>query len=59
MDESQLALQMWNCVSANDKKSAYSLIVRSRANVNLVWGDMPSSSCLTLGKALQLEQPTS
>ncbi|TKW11443.1 hypothetical protein SEVIR_6G234000v4 [Setaria viridis] len=59
MDESQLAQQMWNSVSANDKKSAYSLIVRSRANVNLVWGDMPSSSCLTLGKALQLEHPAS
>ena len=54
MDESHLAQQMWNSVAANDKKAAYSLIVRSRANVNFVCG--PSSSCLTLGKALQLEQ---
>ncbi|CAO2192282.1 unnamed protein product [Urochloa humidicola] len=59
MDESQLAQQMWNSVATNDKKSAYSLIVRSHANVNLVWGDVPSTSCLTLGKALQLDQPAS
>ncbi|CAO2173571.1 unnamed protein product [Urochloa humidicola] len=59
VDESQLAQQMWNSVAANDKKSAYSLIVRSHANVNLVWGDVPSTSCLTLGKALQLDQPAS
>nr|CAB3481571.1 unnamed protein product [Digitaria exilis] len=59
MDESQLAHQMWNSVAVNDKKGAYGLIVRSRANVNLVWGDMSSTSCLTLGKALQLEQPVS
>ncbi|CAO2207422.1 unnamed protein product [Urochloa humidicola] len=58
-DESQLAQHMWNSVAANDKKSAYSLIVRSHANVNLVWGDVPSTSCLTLGKALQLDQPAS
>lgn len=59
MDENQLAEQMWNSVAANDKKTAYSLIVRSRANVNLVYGEMPSSPFLTLGKALQQEQPVS
>ncbi|WVZ91965.1 hypothetical protein U9M48_038068 [Paspalum notatum var. saurae] len=59
MDENQLAQQMWNCVAANDKKAAYSLIVRSHANVNFVYGEMPSTSCLTLGKALQQEQPAS
>ncbi|CAD6245922.1 unnamed protein product [Miscanthus lutarioriparius] len=59
MDENQLAQQMWNSVAANDKKAAYSLIVRSRANVNLVYGEMPSSPFFTLGKALQQEQPTS
>ena len=59
MDENQLAQQMWNSVAANDKKAAYSLIVRSRANVNLVYGEMPSSPFLTLGKALQQEQPAS
>jgi Arf-GAP/coiled-coil/ANK repeat/PH domain-containing protein len=58
MDESQLALQMWNSVSANDKKSAQSYYeVTCQCKFSL--GDMPSSSCLTLGKALQLEQPTS
>jgi len=59
MDENQLAQQMWNSVAANDKKAAYSLIVRSRPNVNLVYGEMPSSPFLTLGKALQQEQPAS
>ena len=59
IDENQLAQQMWNSVAANDKKAAYSLIVRSRANVNLVYGEMPSSPFLTLGKALQQEQPAS
>ncbi|AQK51499.1 discolored kernel1 [Zea mays] len=59
MDENQLAQQMWNSVAANDKKAAYSLIVRSRANVNLVHGEIHSSPFLTLGKALQQEQPAS
>lgn len=43
----------------NDKKAAYSLIVRSHANVNLVYGEMPSSLCLTLGKALLQKHPAS
>jgi Arf-GAP with coiled-coil, ANK repeat and PH domain-containing protein len=59
MDSVQLSQQMWDSVSANDKKAAYSLIVRSHANVNFVYGEMPSSSCLTLGKALLQEQPAS
>ncbi|KAK3123954.1 hypothetical protein QOZ80_8AG0638470 [Eleusine coracana subsp. coracana] len=59
MDSVQLAQQMWDSVGANDKKTAYSLIVRSYANVNFVYGEMPSSSCLTLGKALLQEQPAS
>ncbi|GJN15601.1 hypothetical protein PR202_gb02528 [Eleusine coracana subsp. coracana] len=59
MDLVQLAQQMWDSVGANDKKTAYSLIVRSYANVNFVYGEMPSSSCLTLGKALLQEQPAS
>lgn len=49
IDENQLAQQMWDNVTANDKKAAYSLIVGSQANVNLIYGQMPSSSCLTLG----------
>jgi Arf-GAP with coiled-coil, ANK repeat and PH domain-containing protein len=59
MDSIQLAQQMWDSVSANDKKTAYSLIMRSYANVNFAYGEMPSSSCLTLGKALLQEQPAS
>ncbi|XP_062191051.1 ADP-ribosylation factor GTPase-activating protein AGD3-like isoform X2 [Phragmites australis] len=58
-DEIQLSQQMWNSVMTNDKKAAYSLIVRSHANVNLVYGEMPSSLCLTLGKALLQKHPAS
>ncbi|KAL6644455.1 hypothetical protein ACP70R_016063 [Stipagrostis hirtigluma subsp. patula] len=59
VDEIQVAQQMWDSVTSNDKKAAYALIVRSHANVNLVYGQMPSSSCLTLGKALLQEHPAS
>jgi Arf-GAP with coiled-coil, ANK repeat and PH domain-containing protein len=59
MDSVQLSQKMWDSVSANDKKTAYSLIMRSYANVNFAYGEMPSSSCLTLGKALLQEQPVS
>ncbi|KAL6900707.1 hypothetical protein ACP4OV_005383 [Aristida adscensionis] len=55
VDETQLAQQMWNSVAANDKKAMYALIVRSHANVNLVYGQMPSIH----GKALWQEHPDS
>ncbi|KAE8802191.1 ADP-ribosylation factor GTPase-activating protein AGD3 [Hordeum vulgare] len=60
MDETQLAQQMWDHVSSNNKMEVYSLIVRSNADVNLTYGQTSFSSALTLGKALLLqEQPSS
>ncbi|KAL5230661.1 hypothetical protein ABZP36_029437 [Zizania latifolia] len=59
MNEIQLAQQMWDSVTANDKRTIYSLIVRSHANVNLVYGEMFCSSCLTTGKSLLQEQSAS
>nr|CAB3453917.1 unnamed protein product [Digitaria exilis] len=60
MDEIQLAQQMWDNVSSNNKKGVYSLIVGSNADVNFSYGHTSFNSALTLGKALLLqEQPTS
>ncbi|KAM3210254.1 hypothetical protein ACQJBY_064339 [Aegilops geniculata] len=59
IDEIHIAQQMWDSVTANDKKGVYSLIVASHANVNLVYGQMASGLLLNLGKALIQEQPTS
>ncbi|GJM98315.1 hypothetical protein PR202_ga15311 [Eleusine coracana subsp. coracana] len=61
VDEVQLAQQMWDSVSSNDKKGVYSLIVASNADVNFTYGHSTSfNSALTLGKALLLqEQPSS
>ncbi|KAL6601773.1 hypothetical protein ACP70R_006089 [Stipagrostis hirtigluma subsp. patula] len=59
MDEIQLAQQMWDNVSSNNKKGVYSLIVGSNADVNFTYGQTSFNSALTLGKALLLqEQPT-
>ncbi|GJN38506.1 hypothetical protein PR202_gb27555 [Eleusine coracana subsp. coracana] len=61
VDEIQLAQQMWDNVSSNNKKGVYSLIVASNADVNFTYGHSTSfNSALTLGKALLLqEQPSS
>ena len=60
MDEIQLAQQMWDNVSSNNKKGLYSLIVGSNADVNFSYGHTSFNSALTLGKALLLqEQPGS
>ncbi|VAI74486.1 unnamed protein product [Triticum turgidum subsp. durum] len=59
IDEIHIAQQMWDSVTANDKKGVYNLIVASHANVNLVYGQMASGLLLNLGKALKQEQPTS
>ncbi|KAL5220138.1 hypothetical protein ABZP36_024851 [Zizania latifolia] len=59
MDEIHLAQQMWDNVTANDKRMVYSLVVRYHANVNLVYGEMFCSSCLTTGKSLLQEQSAS
>jgi Arf-GAP/coiled-coil/ANK repeat/PH domain-containing protein len=60
MDDTQLAQQMWDNVSSNNKMGVYSLIVGSNADVNLTYGQTSFNSALTLGKALLLqEQPTS
>lgn len=59
IDEIHIAQQMWDSVTANDKKGVYSLIVASHANVNLVYGQMASGLFLNLGKALLQEQPAS
>lgn len=54
MDDTQLAQQMWDNVSSNNKMGVYSLIVGSNADVNLTYGQTSFSSALTLGKALLL-----
>uniref|UniRef100_A0A0E0LXD9 ADP-ribosylation factor GTPase-activating protein AGD3 n=1 Tax=Oryza punctata TaxID=4537 RepID=A0A0E0LXD9_ORYPU len=59
MDEIQLAQQMWDNVTANDKRAVYSLIVQSRANVNSVYGEMSYSSRSTTGRSFQQEHSTS
>ncbi|EEC83953.1 hypothetical protein OsI_30058 [Oryza sativa Indica Group] len=59
MDEIQLAQQMWDNVTANDKRAVYSLIVQSRANVNLVYGEMSYSSRSTTGRSSQQEHSSS
>ncbi|CAN6218318.1 unnamed protein product [Urochloa humidicola] len=60
VDEIQLAQQMWDNVSSNNKKGVYSLIVGSIADVNFSYGHTSFNSALTLGKALLLqEQPAS
>ncbi|XP_058092969.1 ADP-ribosylation factor GTPase-activating protein AGD3-like isoform X2 [Magnolia sinica] len=50
--------QMWNSVRINDKKAAYRRIVDSNADVNGTHEQAPSSTSLTLGKVILLqEQP--
>jgi Arf-GAP with coiled-coil, ANK repeat and PH domain-containing protein len=60
VDEIQLAQQMWDNVSSNNKKGVYSMIVASNTDVNFTYGHTSFNSALTLGKALLLqEQPSS
>lgn len=56
MDDIQLAQQMWDNVSSNNKKGVYSLIVASNADVNFTYGHTSFNSALTLGKALLLQE---
>lgn len=56
MDGIQLAEQMWDNVSSNNKKGVYSLIVGSNADVNFSYGHTSFNSALTLGKALLLQE---
>lgn len=58
MEDTQLAQQMWDNVSSNNKMGVYSLIVGSNADVNLTYGQTSFNSALTLGKALLLQEQT-
>ncbi|KAJ0969263.1 hypothetical protein J5N97_022140 [Dioscorea zingiberensis] len=55
-DHLLVAKQMWDGVHANDKKAVYHHIVASNATVNAVYGHTPSTSSLTLAKALLLQE---
>ncbi|WOK96651.1 ADP-ribosylation factor GTPase-activating protein AGD3-like isoform X1 [Canna indica] len=55
LDHLSVAQQMWDSVRGNDKKTVYHQIVASDADVNIIYGQASVNTCLTLAKAMLLQ----
>ncbi|XP_057791482.1 ADP-ribosylation factor GTPase-activating protein AGD3-like [Salvia miltiorrhiza] len=53
LKDTSVAEQLWESVRINDKKAVYRLIVLSKADVNAVYGQGSSATCISLANVMK------